>query len=58
MIKNTEFSGWYFYMKTNLKEDFEICISVPSIHIMFKLFCNIWLNLILAKSFKFLCQKL
>ena len=24
-----EFSGYYFYMKTSIKGDFQICISVP-----------------------------
>ena len=26
---NAEFSGHYFYMKTNVEEDFQIYISVP-----------------------------
>ena len=29
MIKNEEFSGYYFHMKTNVKGDFQIYISVP-----------------------------
>ena len=28
-IKNAKFSGHYFYMNTNIKADFQICISVP-----------------------------
>ena len=28
-IKNVQFSGYCFYMNTNLSGDFEICISVP-----------------------------
>ena len=28
-IKNEKFSGYCFYMSTNLKGDFQICISVP-----------------------------
>ena len=28
-IKNAKFSGYWFYMNTNIKGDFEICISVP-----------------------------
>ena len=28
-IKNAKFSGCSFYMKTNIKGDFQICISVP-----------------------------
>ena len=27
--KNAKFSGSYFYMKTRIKGDFQICISVP-----------------------------
>ena len=34
-IENAEFSGYYFYMKTNIKGDFQICISVPLIHKLF-----------------------
>ena len=29
MIKNAEFSGYYFYMSTSIQGDFQICISVP-----------------------------
>ena len=29
MIENAKFSGHCFYMKTNIEEDFQICISVP-----------------------------
>ena len=29
MIENAKFSGHCFYMKTNIKKDFRICISVP-----------------------------
>ena len=29
MIKNAKFSGYYFYMNTNIYGDFQICISVP-----------------------------
>ena len=28
-IQNTKFSGYHFYMNTNIKGDFQICISVP-----------------------------
>ena len=28
-IKNAKFSGYCFYMNTNIKRDFQICISVP-----------------------------
>ena len=28
-IKNAKFSGYYFYMNTNIEGDFWICISVP-----------------------------
>ena len=28
-IKIAKFSGYYFYMNTNILEDFQICISVP-----------------------------
>ena len=28
-IKNAKFSGYYFYVNTSLKGDFQICISVP-----------------------------
>ena len=28
-IKNAIFSGYYFYMNTRIKGDFQICISVP-----------------------------
>ena len=28
-IKNAQFSGYYFYINTNIKGDFKICISVP-----------------------------
>ena len=27
--KNTKFSEYYFYLNTNMYEDFQICISVP-----------------------------
>ena len=27
--KNAKFSGYYFYLKTNIQGDFQICISVP-----------------------------
>ena len=29
MIKNAQFSGYYFYMNLNIQRDFQICISVP-----------------------------
>ena len=29
MIKNAKFSGYYFYMNSNIWWDFQICISVP-----------------------------
>ena len=46
-IKNAKFSGYCFYMKTNLYGNFQICISVPLIQKMEKCnhgiyFCN-WL---------------
>ena len=28
-IKKMKFSGYCFYMNTNIKRDFQICISVP-----------------------------
>ena len=28
-IKNVKFSGYYFYLNTNIQGDFQICISVP-----------------------------
>ena len=28
-IKNAKFSGYYFYMNTNIQEDFQICTNVP-----------------------------
>ena len=28
-IKNAKFSGYCFYMNTNIQRDFQICISVP-----------------------------
>ena len=28
-VKNAKFSVCYFYMNTNIKGDFEICIAVP-----------------------------
>ena len=28
-IKNTKFSGYSFYMKTNIQGHFQICVSVP-----------------------------
>ena len=31
MIQNAKFSGYYFYMNTNIQGDFQICISVPLI---------------------------
>ena len=29
-IQNAKFSGYYFYMNTNIWRNFQICISVPS----------------------------
>ena len=29
MIKNAKFSGYYFYMNTNIQRYFQICISLP-----------------------------
>ena len=29
-IQNVKFSGYYFYMITNIWSDFQICVSVPS----------------------------
>ena len=31
-IQNVKFSGYYFYVNTNIQRDFEICISVPLNH--------------------------
>ena len=31
-VKTAKFSGYYFYMSTNIQGDFEICIRVPLIH--------------------------
>ena len=28
-VKNTKFLGYYFCVNTNIKGDFQICISVP-----------------------------
>ena len=28
-IRNAKFAGFYCYMNTNIKVDFQICISVP-----------------------------
>ena len=28
-VKNTKFSGYYFYTNTDILGDFQICISVP-----------------------------
>ena len=28
-IKNAKFSGYYFYINTNIEVDFQICISIP-----------------------------
>ena len=33
-IKNANFSAYCFYMSTNIKGDFQICVSVPLIHLM------------------------
>ena len=30
-IRNTEFSGYYFYIKINIKGDFQICIMALTI---------------------------
>ena len=30
-IKNVKYSGYYFYMNTNISRGFQICISVPLI---------------------------
>ena len=30
-IQNAKFSGYYFYMDTNIWRDFQICINVPLI---------------------------
>ena len=29
MVKNGNLSGFYFYINLNIREDFQICISVP-----------------------------
>ena len=34
MIKNAEFSGYYFCMKANIKEDFQTFINVPLLSII------------------------
>ena len=31
-IKNAKFSGYYFYTNSNIRGDFQICISVPLIY--------------------------
>ena len=35
--KNAKFSGLYLYMNTNIKEDFQICVSVPLIKLQAQL---------------------
>ena len=35
-IQNAEFSGYYFYMNTNIWRDFQICISVPLTWVLFQ----------------------
>ena len=35
-IKNTKFSGYYFYINTDIYRDFQICISVPVITVKVK----------------------
>ena len=32
-INNAKFSGYYFYVNTNISGDFQICISVPLKHV-------------------------
>ena len=36
MIKNAKFSGYYFDMNLIIWGDFQICISVPLTHILYK----------------------
>ena len=31
MVKNAEFSGYYYYMNTKKQRNFQICVSVPLI---------------------------
>ena len=35
-IQNANFSGYYFYMNTNIWRDFQICISVPLTWVLFQ----------------------
>ena len=38
--KNAKFSGYYFCMNTNIKGNFQICISVPLSNIILKANCH------------------
>ena len=44
-IQNAKFSEYHFYMNADKWRDFQICISVPSLEELVKLFCsNYWQN--------------
>ena len=47
--RNAKFSGYYFYMNTNIQRDFQICICV-SVILLNSLFINPWKNLWLMVS--------
>ena len=53
MIKNANFSGYCFYMNTNVWVDFQICISVPliGVHKNFTVFTgkHLWQSLFINK---------
>ena len=46
-IQNAKFSGHYFYMYTNIRRDFQICISVPlktnETHVSWHVLCDLCL---------------
>ena len=50
-IKNVKFSGYCFYMNTNILKDFQICISVPLRKVDF-------LNVTYKFAWNVLCTKL
>ena len=53
-IKNVKYSGYYFYINTNISRGFQICISVPLIQKgLIVLFQNLQL-VIYASSFTIL----
>ena len=39
-IQNAEFSGYYFYMNTNIWRDFQICINAPLKRMRNAMHCN------------------